>query len=80
MYEQANIKRRQNYRKTFINVGFVKKRQKGSHAFYKHIDGRSTVIPFHSNKNIERPLLRKILSEISLEIDEYNDLIENFNL
>ena len=25
MYEQANIKRRQNYRKTFINVGVCKK-------------------------------------------------------
>lgn len=62
--------------KLLLMLGFVKKRQKGSHAFYKHIDGRSTVIPFHSNKNIARPLLRKILSEISLEIDEYNDLIE----
>ena len=62
--------------KLLLMLGFVKNRQKGSHAFYKHIDGRSTVIPFHSNKNIARPLLRKILSEISLEIDEYNDLIE----
>ena len=62
--------------KLLLMLGFIKKRQKGSHAFYKHIDGRSTVIPFHSNKNIARPLLRKILSEISLEIDEYNDLIE----
>ena len=62
--------------KLLLMLGFVKKRQKGSHTFYKHIDGRSTVIPFHSNKNIARPLLRKILSEISLEIDEYNDLIE----
>ncbi|WP_432633327.1 type II toxin-antitoxin system HicA family toxin [Brachyspira sp.] len=62
--------------KLLLMLGFVKKRQKGSHAFYKHIDGISTVIPFHSNKNIARPLLRKILSEISLEIDEYNDLIE----
>lgn len=28
MYERANIKRCQNYRKTFINVGFSKKRDK----------------------------------------------------
>ena len=49
--------------KLLLMLGFVKKRQKGSHAFYKHIDGRSAVIPFHSNKNIARPLLRKILNE-----------------
>ena len=62
--------------KLLLMLGFVKKRQKGSHAFYKHIDGRNTVIPFHSNKNIARPLLRKILNEAQIDIDEYNDLIK----
>ena len=63
--------------KLILMLGFVKKRQKVSHIFYKHIDGRSTVIlPFHSNKNIARPLLRKILNEIQLDIEEYNDLIK----
>ena len=62
--------------KLLLILGFVKKRQKGSHAFYKHNDGRSVVIPFHSNKVIARPLLRKILNEIKIEVDEYNDLIE----
>ena len=62
--------------KLLLILGFVKKRQKGSHAFYKHIDGRSTVIPFPSNKNIARPLLRKILNEAQIDIDEYNDLIK----
>ena len=62
--------------KLLLMLGFVKKRQKGSHAFYKHIDGRSTVIPFHSHKNIARPLLRKILNEAQIDIDEYNDLIK----
>ena len=57
-------------------LGFIKKRQKGSHAFYKHIDGRSTVIPVHSNQNIARPLLRKILNEVKVDVDEYNDLIK----
>ena len=62
--------------KLLLMLGFVKKRQKGSNAFYKHIDGRNTVIPFHSNKNIARPLLRKILNEAQIDIDEYNDLIK----
>lgn len=46
------LKNAKTIEKLLLMLGFVKKRQKGSHIFYKHIDGRSTVIPFHSNKNI----------------------------
>lgn len=45
--------------KLLFLLGFVKQRQKGSHAFYKHEDGRCNVIPFHSSKVILRPLMRK---------------------
>lgn len=38
-------------------MGFGKIRQEGSHIFYKHPDGRTTVIPFHKNKDISRGLL-----------------------
>lgn len=31
--------------KLLINLGFVQVRQKGSHAFFAHPDGRVTVIP-----------------------------------
>ena len=31
-------------------LSFTKIRQKGSHAFYAHADGRSTVIPLHSGE------------------------------
>ena len=44
--------------------------------FINILTEESTVIPFHSNKNIARPLLRKILNEAKLDIDEYNDLID----
>ncbi|MCL2084833.1 MAG: type II toxin-antitoxin system HicA family toxin [Oscillospiraceae bacterium] len=56
-------------------MGFSKIRQKGSHAFYRHADGRTTTIPFHGSKDLPRPLLREILREISLSVDEYNKLI-----
>lgn len=62
--------------KLLLYLGFVRKRQKGSHIFYKHSDGRATVIPFHSGKVIARPLMRKILNEINLDVDEYNKLID----
>ncbi|MGQ9780180.1 MAG: type II toxin-antitoxin system HicA family toxin [Bacillota bacterium] len=62
--------------KLLFMLGFQKIRQKGSHAFYKHQDGRTTTLPFHTNKNLARPLLREILREINLSIDEYNDLLK----
>jgi predicted RNA binding protein YcfA (HicA-like mRNA interferase family) len=34
-------------------LGFEKARQKGSHARWKHPDGRATTIPSHSNAEIE---------------------------
>ncbi|MCL5674378.1 MAG: type II toxin-antitoxin system HicA family toxin [Candidatus Omnitrophica bacterium] len=30
-----------------IKIGFIKIRQKGSHVFFKHPDGRTTLVPFH---------------------------------
>jgi len=37
--------------------GFVSVRQKGSHRFYRHPDGRTTVVPIHANRDISRGLL-----------------------
>jgi predicted RNA binding protein YcfA (HicA-like mRNA interferase family) len=62
--------------KLLIKLGFTKTRQKGSHAFYRHADGRTTTIPFHLGKDLPRPLIREILREINLSIDEYNKLIQ----
>jgi len=43
--------------------GFVLKRQKGSHMFWKHQDGRTTVIPNHPGERIDRGLLIKIIKQ-----------------
>jgi predicted RNA binding protein YcfA (HicA-like mRNA interferase family) len=51
--------------------GFVAIRQKGSHRFYRHSDGRTTLIPMHSGKTISKGLLRRILSEIKMEREEF---------
>ena len=50
---------------------FTKTRQKGSHAFYRHPDGRTTTLPHHAGRVISRPLLREILREIDLTVEEY---------
>jgi len=60
-----------------FGLGFVKVRQKGSHAFYRHKDGRTTTIPHHSSRDLPRPLLRAILREINLTVDEYNAILDD---
>jgi len=56
--------------------GFYSIRQKGSHRFFRHIDGRTTVVPMHSNKQISRGLLRGILKEIKMDRDQFFKLLK----
>ena len=62
--------------KVLLMLGFEISRQKGSHRFYKHPDGRYTTIPHHSGEDISRPLIRAILREIELDVDEYIRLLK----
>lgn len=52
--------------RVLLHLGFVAVRQKGSHVFYRHADGRTTTVPNHAGRDIARPLLREILREIEL--------------
>ncbi|HLD24423.1 hypothetical protein A2875_03990 [Candidatus Gottesmanbacteria bacterium RIFCSPHIGHO2_01_FULL_46_14] len=57
--------------KILRKVGFIKVRQEGSHIFFKHTDGRTTVIPFHQGKDIGRGLLRSILNDIKISPQDF---------
>lgn len=63
--------------KILFQLGFEVKRQKGSHKFYKHLDGRYTTIPHHSNEDLSRPLIRTILNQIDLTLEAFIDLLNN---
>ena len=52
-------------------LGFEEIRQKGSHKYFKHPDGRATVIPFHSGRDIGRGLLKRILNEIEIDREKF---------
>ena len=56
-----------------LRIGFVVVRQKGSHVFYRHSDGRTTTIPHHAGRDLSRPLVREILREIELSPDEFRE-------
>ena len=57
--------------KILIKLGFVNTRSNGSHFFFRHLDGRTTVIPLHAGKTIGLGLMRGILSDIKISIDEF---------
>ena len=59
--------------KLIKSLGFEEIRQKGSHKFFKHSDGRTTIIPMH-NKDLKRGLIKQILKDIKVTDDEYESL------
>lgn len=59
--------------KILLFLGFEKRDAEGSHVFFAHTDGRTTVVSIH-NRDISRGLLRKILNDIQLSVEEYDRL------
>jgi len=51
-------------------VGFRVLRMKGSHHFLRHEDGRGTVVPAHSGETIGPGLLRSVLRDVELSVDQ----------
>lgn len=58
--------------KVLQKLGFEFKRQKGSHMFFAHPDGRTTVIPNHPTEHLDRGLLNKIIKhDLQISREEF---------
>lgn len=57
--------------RVLLRPGFALVRQKGSHVFFRHPDGRTTTIPNHQGRDLARPLVREILREIELTPEQF---------
>lgn len=55
-------------------LGFTLVRQRGSHAFYRHSDGRSTVLSVHSAVDLSKGTIRGILKNIALSVEQFEKL------
>ena len=66
----------QTMEKVLTHLGFKAVRQKGSHVFYRHTDGRTTTVPKHPGRDLARPLIREILREIELTPEQFNKELE----
>ncbi|MCX6641134.1 MAG: type II toxin-antitoxin system HicA family toxin [bacterium] len=46
------------------SLGFEQVRQKGSHKFFRHLDGRTATVPDHKGEDLGRGITSKILKDI----------------
>jgi predicted RNA binding protein YcfA (HicA-like mRNA interferase family) len=61
--------------KALGKAGFQVLRQRGSHIYLKHPDGRATVVPMHKGESIGRGLVRKIMKDADLDQDDFLKLL-----
>ena len=63
--------------KALRKLGFEPVRMKGSHVILKHPDGRLVVVPVHPGEEIGRGLLRKIIREAMVSVEEFIRAVED---
>ena len=61
--------------KALVKAGFKVMRQKGSHVYLKHNDGRATVVPVHKGETIGTGLMSKILRDIDINKEDFLSLL-----
>ncbi len=52
-------------------AGFEVDHITGSHYIMRHPDGRRTVVPYHAGRDIRRGVLRTIIRQAGLTVDEF---------
>jgi len=56
-------------------VGFSLTRQSGSHKIYKNSEGKRITVPYHSGKILHPKVLRSILRDADLTVEEFKELM-----
>ena len=56
---------------TLEHLGFREVRQRGSHKQFRHADGRVTTVPVHAARDISPILLRQIVRDVGLTVEEF---------
>lgn len=55
-------------------LGFSRIRQSGSHAVFRHKDGRWATVPISKGRDLGKGVLRKILKSADISVDEFEKL------
>mgnify|MGYP000412654322 CR=1 FL=1 len=62
--------------KVLEKIGFSLSRQSGSHKIYKNAEGKRVTVPYHSGKTIHPKVLRNILRDAGLTLEEFQRLLK----
>lgn len=57
--------------KILKKLGFFKFHQVGSHAQFKHPDGRKVTVPVHKGKDIGKKTLKGIINDLAFSVEEF---------
>jgi len=57
-------------------LGFFKFHHVGSHAQFKHSDGRRVTIPIHPSKDIGKKTLKGIIDDLDLSVKEFIKILK----
>ncbi|MDM8519069.1 type II toxin-antitoxin system HicA family toxin [Anaerolineales bacterium HSG6] len=55
------------------SLGFALVRQRGSHKFFRHPDGRTATVPDHRGEDLGRGITNKILRDVEVTQDDFMD-------
>jgi len=53
------------------SLGFEQVRQKGSHRFFRHSDGRTATVPDHRGEDLGRGITNKILKDVEATREDF---------
>jgi predicted RNA binding protein YcfA (HicA-like mRNA interferase family) len=59
------------------SLGFEQTRQKGSHKFFRHSDGRTATVPDHKGEDLGRGLTNKILNDAEVSRETFINWCKN---
>jgi predicted RNA binding protein YcfA (HicA-like mRNA interferase family) len=57
-------------------IDFQLARQSGSHKIYKNHEGKRVTVPFHSGKILHPKVLKSILTDAELSVEEFTNLLQ----
>jgi len=67
--------RADEFRRAALRLGFERRRKTGSHERWTHQDGRAVTIPVHGGKEIGPPLYHRILRQLGVSREEFQELL-----
>ena len=53
------------------SLGFEQVREKGSHKFFRHSDGRTATVPGHKGETLGRGITNKILKDVEVSREDF---------